>query len=312
MFKDITPLLASPRALHVVLDGIAERFIGEHVDAIVGIEARGFIFGGALAARLNASFVPVRKPGKLPASVDRVEHVTEYSKDALEMHKGSIREGAHVVVVDDVLATGGTALGAAELVRKQGGYVVGYAVRRRARVPRRPREAAAGARGELHRVLVDYSASQSRDEVGVRWRQREETGQAGARPLARGGRAGAASALPFTGLPLAAACPRRLAAAFRLPAGASHQVTGLPRAMRRKATAPAARGGSRRSSRKNAPMRATRPAVPLRTTAIARATAVRGGRVRVPPQRSRAALLQIEQHEARTRVSASSASGGTP
>jgi adenine phosphoribosyltransferase len=127
VFKDITPLLASPRALHIVLDGIAERFIGEHVDAIVGIEARGFIFGGALAARLNASFVPVRKPGKLPASVDRVELVTEYSRDALEMHKGSIREGAHVVVVDDVLATGGTAMAAAALVNKQGGYVVSYA-----------------------------------------------------------------------------------------------------------------------------------------------------------------------------------------
>lgn len=127
VFKDITPLLASPRALHIVLDGIAERFIGEHVDAIVGIEARGFIFGGALAARLNASFVPVRKPGKLPAAVDRVELFTEYSKDSLEMHKGSIRESAHVIVVDDVLATGGTAKAAAELVHKQGGYVVGYA-----------------------------------------------------------------------------------------------------------------------------------------------------------------------------------------
>jgi adenine phosphoribosyltransferase len=127
VFKDITPLLASPRALHIVLDGIAERFIGEHVDVIVGVEARGFIFGGALAARLNASFVPVRKPGKLPASVDRVEIVTEYSRDALEMHKGSIHESAHVVVVDDVLATGGTAKAAAELVHKQGGYVVGYA-----------------------------------------------------------------------------------------------------------------------------------------------------------------------------------------
>src|ERR1700733_962920 len=115
VFKDITPLLASPRALHIVLDGIAERFIGEHVDVIVGIEARGFIFGGALAARLNASFVPVRKPGKLPAAVDRVELVTEYSRDALEMHKGSIQEGAHVVVVDDVLATGGTAMAAAAL-----------------------------------------------------------------------------------------------------------------------------------------------------------------------------------------------------
>jgi adenine phosphoribosyltransferase len=127
VFKDITPLLASPRAMHIVLDGIAERFIGEHVDAIVGIEARGFIFGGALAARLNASFVPVRKPGKLPAAVDRVDIVTEYSHDALEMHKGSLREEARVVVVDDVLATGGTARAAADLVHKQGGYVVGYA-----------------------------------------------------------------------------------------------------------------------------------------------------------------------------------------
>jgi adenine phosphoribosyltransferase len=127
LFRDITPLLASPRALHIVLDGIAERFIGEHIDAIVGIEARGFIFGGALAARLNASFVPVRKPGKLPAAVDRVEIVTEYSRDALEMHKKSIREEARVVVVDDVLATGGTAKAAAELVHKQGGYVIGHA-----------------------------------------------------------------------------------------------------------------------------------------------------------------------------------------
>jgi adenine phosphoribosyltransferase len=127
VFKDITPLLARPRALHIVLDGIAERFIGEHVDAIVGIEARGFIFGGALAARLNASFVPARKPGKLPAAVDRIEFATEYSKDALEIHKGSLREEARVIVVDDVLATGGTAKAAADLVNAQGGYVIGYA-----------------------------------------------------------------------------------------------------------------------------------------------------------------------------------------
>jgi adenine phosphoribosyltransferase len=127
LFRDITPLLASPRALHVVLDGIAERFIGEHVDAIVGIEARGFIFGGALAARLNASFVPARKPGKLPAAVDRVDIVTEYSRDALEMHKKSLREEARVVIVDDVLATGGTAKAASDLVNVQGGYVIGFA-----------------------------------------------------------------------------------------------------------------------------------------------------------------------------------------
>ncbi|WP_394848022.1 adenine phosphoribosyltransferase [Pendulispora brunnea] len=127
LFKDITPLLASPRAFHIVLDAIAERFIGEHIDAIVGVEARGFIFGGALAARLNASFVPARKPGKLPAACDEVQYETEYSVATLEMHKGSLAEEARVVVVDDLLATGGTAKAAADLVRKQGGYVVAYA-----------------------------------------------------------------------------------------------------------------------------------------------------------------------------------------
>jgi adenine phosphoribosyltransferase len=127
LFRDITPLLANPRALHIVLDGIAERFIGERVDAIVGIEARGFIFGGALAARLNAGFVPARKAGKLPAAVDRVDIVTEYSRDALEMHKGSLQEEDRVIIVDDVLATGGTASAAATLVHGQGAYVIGYA-----------------------------------------------------------------------------------------------------------------------------------------------------------------------------------------
>jgi len=127
LFKDITPLLASPRAFHIVLDSIAERFIGEHVDAIVGVEARGFIFGGALAARLNASFVPARKPGKLPAASDEVTYDTEYSTASLQMHKGSIPEAARVIVVDDLLATGGTAKAAAELVRIQGAYVVAYA-----------------------------------------------------------------------------------------------------------------------------------------------------------------------------------------
>lgn len=127
LFKDITPLLANPRAFHIVLDSLAERFIGEHVDAVVGVEARGFIFGGALAARLNASFVPARKPGKLPASVNRVAYATEYSVAELEMHKGSISEEARAIVVDDLLATGGTAKAAADLVREQGGYVVAFA-----------------------------------------------------------------------------------------------------------------------------------------------------------------------------------------
>jgi adenine phosphoribosyltransferase len=127
LFKDITPLLANPRAFHIVLDSIAERYIGEHIDAIVGIEARGFIFGGALAARLNASFVPARKPGKLPAESDRVGFRTEYSVTELEMHKRSLAEGSRVVIVDDVLATGGTACAAADLVRMQDAHVVGYA-----------------------------------------------------------------------------------------------------------------------------------------------------------------------------------------
>jgi adenine phosphoribosyltransferase len=127
LFKDITPLLADPRAFHIVLDSIAERYIGQHIDAIVGVEARGFIFGGALAARLNASFVPARKPGKLPAETDRVGVTTEYSVTELEMHKRSLSEEARVVIVDDVLATGGTARAAAELVRRQNAHVVSYA-----------------------------------------------------------------------------------------------------------------------------------------------------------------------------------------
>lgn len=127
LFKDITPLLADPKAFAIVIDSLTEQFIADQIDAIVGIESRGFIFGGALAARLNTSFVPVRKPGKLPASVDRVAYALEYGKAELEMHKNSLREGAKVLIIDDLLATGGTALAAAELVRKQGAYVTAYA-----------------------------------------------------------------------------------------------------------------------------------------------------------------------------------------
>ncbi|WP_438020150.1 adenine phosphoribosyltransferase [Sorangium sp. So ce315] len=127
LFKDITPLLADPRAFHITLDLLAQRYIGGHIDVVVGVESRGFIFGGALAARLNASFVPVRKPGKLPAAADRVAYALEYGTAELEMHRGSIKPGARVLVVDDLLATGGTAAAAAELARKQGGEIVGFA-----------------------------------------------------------------------------------------------------------------------------------------------------------------------------------------
>jgi adenine phosphoribosyltransferase len=127
LFKDITPILADPKAFAIVIDSLTEQFISDQIDAIVGIESRGFIFGGALAARLNTSFVPVRKPGKLPASVDRVSYALEYGKAELEMHKDSLREGAKVLIIDDLLATGGTAAAAAELVRRQGAYVMAYA-----------------------------------------------------------------------------------------------------------------------------------------------------------------------------------------
>jgi adenine phosphoribosyltransferase len=127
LFRDITPLLAEPRAFHQVLDAMAERFIGSNIDAIAAVESRGFIFGGALSARLNASFVPIRKPGKLPARVDAVTYSLEYGSGTLEMHRDSLRSGARVVVVDDLLATGGTAYAAGQLVRRQGAAVVAYA-----------------------------------------------------------------------------------------------------------------------------------------------------------------------------------------
>ncbi len=127
VFKDITPLLADPRGFHIVLDAIAHRFVGEHIDAVVGIESRGFIFGGALAARLNASFVPVRKPGKLPYRTEKVSYSLEYGESELEMHRDSLPEGARVLIVDDLLATGGTAAAAAELVDRQGASVAAFA-----------------------------------------------------------------------------------------------------------------------------------------------------------------------------------------
>jgi adenine phosphoribosyltransferase len=127
LFRDITPLLADPKGFHIVLDAIAHHFVGEKVDAVVGVESRGFIFGGALAARLNASFVPVRRPGKLPFRTDKVSYSLEYGENELEMHRDSLREGGSVLVVDDLLATGGTAAAAGELVHRQGAFVLAYA-----------------------------------------------------------------------------------------------------------------------------------------------------------------------------------------
>ena len=147
LFKDITPLLADPKGFHIVIDSLAERFIGEHIDAIVGIESRGFIFGSALAARLNASFVPVRKTGKLPAAVDRVSYDLEYGTAELEMHKHSLHEGAKVLVVDDLLGHRGDRgrHGAAGAPARGLRCVV--CLRARARFSGRARAAHAGAGG---------------------------------------------------------------------------------------------------------------------------------------------------------------------
>lgn len=125
VFKDLTPLLADPKAFTACLDLFAERWAGERVDSIVGIESRGFIFGAALAARMTASFVPARKPGKLPRAVERVEYALEYGTDCLEMHADALREGERVLIIDDVIATGGTAAAAVELARRQRAEVLG-------------------------------------------------------------------------------------------------------------------------------------------------------------------------------------------
>jgi adenine phosphoribosyltransferase len=126
LFRDLTPLLADPKAFALVVDALATRFIGEPLDAVVAIEARGFVFGAALAARLNLSFVPVRKPGKLPAATDRVAYALEYGEAELEMHRDGLAPGKRVLVVDDLLATGGTASAAGELVRRRQAVVLAY------------------------------------------------------------------------------------------------------------------------------------------------------------------------------------------
>jgi adenine phosphoribosyltransferase len=127
LFKDITTLLKDGPAWRYAVDSLASRYQAERVDVVVGVESRGFIFGGAIAHQLRAGFVPVRKLGKLPAKTIEVEYELEYGRDALAMHEDAIARGQRVLAVDDLLATGGTMAATLRLVEQLGGQVVGVA-----------------------------------------------------------------------------------------------------------------------------------------------------------------------------------------
>lgn len=125
LFYDITTLLKDKTGFAQLIDAFAAYYIGKEIDLVLGIEARGFIFGPALAYRLNAGFVPVRKPKKLPAPTAKVSYDLEYGTDSLEIHLDAIEPGQRVIIVDDLLATGGTMQATVQLVRQMGGEIVG-------------------------------------------------------------------------------------------------------------------------------------------------------------------------------------------
>jgi adenine phosphoribosyltransferase len=125
VFKDITPLLADVDAFRFTVDALADTFAGQSIDKVLGIEARGFIIAAPVAYRFGCGFVPVRKAGKLPWHVEKQEYVLEYGTDLLEVHKDAVAPGERALIVDDVLATGGTAAAAVRLVEQLGGTVAG-------------------------------------------------------------------------------------------------------------------------------------------------------------------------------------------
>jgi adenine phosphoribosyltransferase len=127
LFYDITTLLKDKTGFAQLIDLFSEHYIGKQIDLILGMEARGFIFGPALAYRLNAGFVPVRKPGKLPAATVKVEYDLEYGSNCLEVHEDAIEKGQRVLIVDDLLATGGTAAATASLAKSLGADIAGLA-----------------------------------------------------------------------------------------------------------------------------------------------------------------------------------------
>jgi len=125
IFRDITTLLGNPRAFRRAVDELVQPYAGLKVDKIAGMEARGFILGGAVAHQLSAGFVPIRKKGKLPHETVRIAYSLEYGVDEMEMHRDAVQPGEKVILVDDLIATGGTAVGATKLLRQIGAEVVG-------------------------------------------------------------------------------------------------------------------------------------------------------------------------------------------
>lgn len=128
MFKDITPLLGNPAALALAIERMANPYRGKGIDLVVGAESRGFIFGTAIAQALSAGFVPIRKPKKLPREVAAIEYELEYGTDRVEIHRDAIKPGQRVLMVDDLLATGGTMKACCDLVDELGGKIVGVTV----------------------------------------------------------------------------------------------------------------------------------------------------------------------------------------
>jgi len=125
IFRDITTLLGNPRAFRRAVDELVQPYAGARIDKVAGIEARGFILGGAVAHQLSTAFLPVRKKGKLPWRTLRQEYALEYGTDVIEIHEDAIRPGDHVLIVDDLIATGGTAEATVKLIEKAGGEVIG-------------------------------------------------------------------------------------------------------------------------------------------------------------------------------------------
>jgi adenine phosphoribosyltransferase len=128
LFKDVTPVLADPRLFGRVVNAMSAPFRGRHINKVVGVEARGFLLGAPIALALHAGFAPARKPGKLPWKTVTERYALEYGEDGLQLHEDAVKPGDQVLIVDDLLATGGTAEATTRLVTKLGGEVVGYSV----------------------------------------------------------------------------------------------------------------------------------------------------------------------------------------